>query len=339
MTTDVQEQPVRVDHPAPAPGTRLSAPARQWASVVLVVVGLTMWSAGLGPVNPDQLDGWGLLLVLSGWTLAAYPVVIIAGLVELLSDHPRRAVLVLVSGALLVMVYGLQPMVLESARLPTAWLHAGFAEQILLTGEVIPQFDARFSWPGFFAVVAFWAGAAGLDNVTSMLEWAPVVNTGLAALGIHAIARAIFGHQSVSAERRVWLATWLFLCSNFVEQDYFSPQGMSLILLYAALALTVRYLVSPGILEGGRVVPWRARPALTPDRRRIPAELGVAAIALVLAPTHQLTPYVLAIALGILLLWGRLSSPWLPFIALIPALAWFTLGAKEFWLGNLLQLT
>lgn len=341
MTMGVQDRPalrgeppqqVRMDN---AEGLRA---LRRQLSIVLVTFALALWFVSLSRVDPDALDGYGLLRALPVWTLAAYPMVIAAGLAELLLERPRRAILVLISAALLLMIYGLQPLVLETARLPTAWLHAGFAEHILRTGEVIPQFDARFSWAGFFATVAFWASAAGREDVIAMLKWAPVVNTGLAAVAVHAIARSVFGSGSMRAERRVWLATWLFLCSNFVEQDYFSPQAMALVLVYAALALTVRYLVSPGIIEGGRVIPWRNQQLLRPDRRRVPAELGVVAIAIVLAPTHQLTPYMLAIALGVLLVWGRLRSPWLPFIAAVPALAWFALGAKEFWLGNLVQI-
>lgn len=341
MTMGVQDRPaLREEPPEPVQPDDTQRPRalRRQLSIVLVTIALALWLVGLRPVDPDTLDGYGLLRALSFWTLAAYPIVIAAGVAELLLERPRRAALVLISAALLLMIYGLQPIVLETARLPTAWLHAGFAEHILHTGEVIPQFDARFSWAGFFATVAFWASAAGQADVLAMLKWAPVVNTGLAALAIHAIARSVFGDGSVRAERRVWMATWLFLCGNFVEQDYFSPQAMALVLLYAALALTVRFLVSPGILEGGRILPWRNYQDLQPDRRRVPAELGVAAIAIVLAPTHQLTPYVLAIALGVLLVWGRLRSPWLPVIVAVPALAWFALGAKEFWLGNLVQI-
>ncbi|MGH3626980.1 MAG: hypothetical protein ACRDRL_06005, partial [Sciscionella sp.] len=50
---------------------------------------------------------------------------------------------------------------------------------------------------------------------------------------------------------------------------------------------------------------------------------------------HQLTPFVLAGLLLIMVLSGRLWPAWLPWTVLLAALVWFSLGAQDFWSGQL----
>lgn len=312
------------------------ARSRGWLAPAVAVLALVLWWWGLGPLDPDQLDGFGIIRHVSPLVLLSYPVLLAAGVLELLRTRPRTGVLVVVTALGVLLVYGLQPATQQVARLPVAWLHAGFAAQIADYGEIIHNYDTRFSWPGFFAGAAFLGRAAGLDSVVPLLAWTPVALAGAATLAMRALAAA-----ALSNDRAAWLATWVFLLANWTEQDYFSPQGVAMVLLLAALAVTVRYLVHPSLVEGGRVLPWRRTPAATGSsaRQRIGAQLVVVALATVLAPTHQLTPYTLAMMLGVMLLFGRLSSAWLPVMAAVPALTWFALGGKEFWVGQLELVT
>ena len=324
--------------PAPRHSRRHRAGSRTsvwaWLPPVLAAVAVVLWFSGLHPVVPQELHGFGLIAVLSPLTIVAYPVLVVSAVLELFRGRRRTWVLTVMTLAALLLIYGLQPMIEQAARLPVGWLHAGFANYIGANGQILPNFDTRFSWPGFFTVAAFIGRAAGISDVSPMLAWAPVVLTGLATLGMRAIATAVFGPRRIA-----WVATWLFLFGNWSEQDYFSPQGTAFVLLIGALAVTLKYLVRPGIISGGRV---KLRDRVVPEsspRTRLFAQLVVVLLATALAPTHQLTPFVLIGMLAVLVLWGRLYATWLPVYAALPAFAWFALGAKQFWVGQLSLIT
>jgi hypothetical protein len=316
--------------------------AYAWVAPLLACSGLTLWLIGLGPVNPDQMDGMGLIRQVSPLVLVAYPLVVVAGVLEVARSQPRSWLLAGVTASFVFIMYGLQPAVESQARLQAAWLHAGFADQIGQTGHIVENFDARFSWPAFFALTGFLARAAGLESVVPMLDWAPVVLAGMATLAMHFLGGAVFRTGPLSAQARkraVWLATWIFVAGNWTEQDYFSPQAISYVLMISALAVTMRCLVHPSPVEGGRVLLRRRTVPPELPRNRIVAQAVVVLLAVVMAPTHQLTPYALVGELTVLLLWGRLSTAWLPFMTFVPPLAWFTLGGKEFWAGHLDWIT
>ena len=303
---------------------------RNWTWMLLLVA-VAVWTAGLRDVAPEQMNGFGLIGQLSVLTLLGYPLAIAAAVGELARPHRRGWVLGLSTATLTLLVLGLQPAVESAARLPVAWLHAGFAETIATTGSTLTAYDARFSWPGFFAAVAFIAKASGLSNPAPMLTWAPLVLGGMAVLAIRALAHAVFGNRRVA-----WLATWIFLLANWTEQEYFSPQGTAMVLFIASLAVAVRYLVSPGLMTSTGLRPSAS--TVTP-RDRIWAQLIVIGLVTAIAPTHQLTPYVLVGMLFVLLVCRRLTTQWLPFLAGVPVVAWFIVGARGYWSSHLSTIT
>jgi hypothetical protein len=302
------------DQPAPAPAERpetLARPARRLAAPGLAALAAALWLLGLHTVLPAQMGSLGLIVRLSPLQLAAYPLLAAAVLAELAAARPRPRLLTAFTVLGVLLIYGLQPASEQEARMSVAWVHAGFAQYIAVHGHVLHGFDARFSWPGFFSLIAFISRASGRTDATGLLLWAPAVLAGLATLGMRALATQILG-----AGRAAWIATWLFLLAEWTEQDYFSPQAVTYILLLAGLAVAFGYLARPG-----RPVPW--------------ASAVVLLIALALAPSHQLTPYVFGGMLLIMLFTRRLSPAWLPWLVLAPAVAWFAFGARDFWQGHL----
>ncbi|GAA4660720.1 MULTISPECIES: hypothetical protein [Amycolatopsis] len=334
--TPPEEMPVRPRAVRPRPGPGPGKPAilaDPFFGPGLAGVSVILWVVGLHPVPPSAIGPIGLIANLSVPTLLAYPLLVAAVVLELLRYQPRTWFM---SGYTLlgvVFVYGVQPAVEEIARLPTAWLHSGFAEYIANHGEVLQGYDARFSWAGFFSLVAMITKAAGIPNALPLLNWAPVVFAGLMVLGVRALAVSALGNRRAS-----WFAPWLFLAGNWTEQDYFSPQATAMVLMLAALTLTFRHLVRPRLTEP---VKARLRVRLAPrssPKARLVAQGAVVLIALGLAPTHQLTPFVLAGMLLLLLLFGRLWPAWLPFVVFGAAVVWFSLGATDFWSGQLIQM-
>jgi hypothetical protein len=302
---------------------RLIAPA-------LAVLAALLWLFGLHPVAPAQMGSLGLITALSPALLVAYPVLVAAVVVEITSRPPRPRLLAALTALAVLLVYGLQPASEPTARLSVAWLHTGFAHYIADNGHALQGFDARFSWPGFFSLIAFITKASGVPDATLLLQWAPVVLAGLATLGMRALAVVILGNS-----RAAWLATWLFLLAQWTEQDYFSPQATTYVLMLAAVAVTARYLVNPGLAAPRPPGPRGRLPPANLPRERLAAHALVVLLALALAPSHQLTPFVLAGLLLVMVLTRSLWPGWLPWVVLISALVWFSLGAKDFWQGQL----
>ncbi|MEV6610048.1 hypothetical protein [Kutzneria sp. NPDC051319] len=306
---------------------------QDWRPQMLTGAAVLCWLVGFREIDPTTLGSLGLVPALSPLLLVAYPLLVAAFTVELLKNR-RTAVLTLITVVAIFAVYGLQPAAEPAARLPVAWLHSGFANYIGAHGDVLHNFDTRFSWPGFFALLAFLTEASGLHDTSVLLNWAPVLLSGLAVLGVRAIAVAIVGPGRAS-----WIAAWIFLVANWTEQDYASPQGTTYILLLAALAITFQHLVSPSPLAVSRADIQRPPAPDNSAGDRLRAEGLVVLLAMALAPTHQLTPYMLGGLLIVLVLWGRLWPRWLPVVVLALAVGWFVLAAREFWIGQLSVIT
>jgi hypothetical protein len=329
-----------IDPPMPQPENRdsstevLRALVTRNAGPLIAVVAAVCWLAGFRTIDPTTLGSFGILPALSPVLLIAYPLLAVGFVIEL-RGRQRGWALTMITIMAVLAVYALQPAAEPVGRLPVAWLHVGFSDYIAAHGEILHNFDARFSWPGFFSFLALLTGASGVKDSSVLISFAPVVLTGTATIAVRAIALSVFGPGRIA-----WLAAWIFLIGNWTEQDYLSPQGSTFLLLLAGLAVTFRYLTRPGLLEpvakGQFLRP--PVPANTPMERLFAQGL-VLVLAFALAPSHQLSPYMLAGLLFILLLCGRLWSRWLPFLVLLAAVVWFVLGARDFWIGQLHEIT
>jgi hypothetical protein len=325
------------------------ATPRRWLPPALLVVAAAVWVLFVAPVDPARLDSFGLVRALHPGVLAAIALLSVGFVLELRTPAPRTWLLFGAGVLAVAGIYGLPTVVEPVARLPVAWLHAGWSEYIADNGRLLHGFDARFSWPAFFALAGWIAEVAGVD-ATALLGWAPPVFTGLAAIGVYAVARAVLGSH---ARRAAWLAAWLFLMTNWVEQDYFSPQALAFLMYAAALAITFRWLLRTAT---DAVVPsvettmpfverqpthgdWRG--GAEPDRphRTFAAAVALALIACALAPAHQVTPFALGAVLLVLAVSGKLRHRWLLAIVVLAPLTWLVLGAADYWTTQLDTLT
>lgn len=316
--------------PAESGGRRRQMLLRRSVSPALAAAAVVLWLYGLRPIAPREAGSIGLINHLSPILLIAYPVLVAAVLVELVSSRPRQRLVTALTTLAVLGVYGLQPASEQTARLSVGWLHVGFARYIAEHGHVLQGYDARFSWPGFFSVVAMISDSSGQPDLTPLLQWTPVVLAGLATLGVRALAVTVLGPG-----RRAWIATWIFLLTEWTEQDYFSPQGTTYVMMLGALVLVMRFLVRPGLISSEPASMRARRIPVGTKRDRYIAQAAVVLVALAVAPSHQLTPFVFAALLFVLLFSGRLWSPWLPWVVLISEVTWFCLGAKDFWQGQL----
>ncbi|WP_462188180.1 MULTISPECIES: hypothetical protein [unclassified Frankia] len=315
------------------------------APIVLLGAAAIFLVWGMAAADPRRINALGIVGALD-WQYAAGIVALAGAFVwELGAARSRTWLLATAIGLLVVAIYALPPVIEQTSRLPTSWRHAGFINYIYDHGTVLHHYDARFSWPGFFAGMAVLMNTAGVDDASHLLLYASVLFM-LAYLPCLAL---IFRELGLS-RRGIWLALWLFLCADWADQEYLSPQGgaylLSLVVLVAVLRTSARrtdaWRDTADTADGRR---QRLRALLAPPGpvygpREQMALLGcVVVLAMAIVASHQLSPPLLILLLVSLMLTRRLRSRAL--VVLLPVLfvGYFTFGAVDFWSGHLSVVT
>ncbi|MGW0084870.1 lipopolysaccharide biosynthesis protein [Streptomyces sp. NPDC003393] len=280
----------------------------------------------------DRMGGLGLISVLPPPTLvgAALLVTVFAALLRLRREH--RALLLLTLLATVVSLHALPAVIETEPRFATAWQHLGFIDYIDRTGAAVPDLDARWSWPGFFAVAAFVARACGLSDFTEVIRWWPLTVQLLYLAPMFLLTRSLR-----ASWRARWTGVWIFVLGGWVGQDYFSPQGFTYLLYLAFVAILLVWFRAPRVL-------WaQARPGeaeVEPAGRRQRAVLLLVVIGLFAAsvPAHQLTPFVMLGVLAVLVLVGRSELRGLPVLFAVLVMFWLGFMAEPYWSGHFDEL-
>ncbi|GAA2197627.1 lipopolysaccharide biosynthesis protein [Streptomyces bangladeshensis] len=320
----------------PPAGPRRLPPTRAGAvlgCLLLAALGLYWVPAlRLGEADLDRMGGLGLVSVLPVPTLAgaALLVAVFAALLRLRHEH--RALLLLTLVATVVSLHALPAVIEPEPRFPTAWQHLGFLDHIDRTGSAVPDLDARWSWPGFFAVAAFVGRACGVGDFTEVIRWWPTVIQLAYLAPMFLLTRALR-----ASWRAKWTGVWLFGLSGWVGQDYFSPQGFTYLLYLVFVAVLLVWFRPP------RVIWTRLRPGeaeVEPAGRRQRAVLLLLLIGLYAAtvPAHQLTPFVMLGVLTALVLLGRSELYGLPLLLAVLVAVWVGFLAEPYWSGHFDEL-
>jgi hypothetical protein len=280
------------------------------APPVAVAVGLLSLSRS----SAGRIGDYGLIQAVNAGYLVGLALLTVCFVAYLRWSYraPRLGVLYL---AAWVALLDAAPYVLErEPRFPVTYVHAGFAEAIMRTGETLPLLDARFSWPGFFALFGYLSEAAGFDDTMPLAVFFPFVIKALWLAAMWVVLRRLVRDTAVC-----WLALWIFELVEWSGQSYYSPQALGVFI----------YLVCVAVL----VV------AMDPKAR--PGPGGTVALAVVvvsyaaLVVSHQLTPFMVISAAGLLGVLGltRARSLWL-FCAVL-FVVWFMWGTTEYWIGHI----
>lgn len=318
-------------------------------SLGLAAVALALWIISVHRAKFADMGLLGLVTIL-GWTYFLGLALVVASFAVALLRTPVRTSRVLIPLAVLVIfLYGTASAVEPTSALTDSWIHAGFTQYIIQHGHVLNNYDARFSWPGGFSLAAVLVAFAGQPNAIALLRWFPVVIELLYAAPLLAL-----GANSGVSRRTALLGVALFYSTNWIYQDYFSPQALNylffLVVIAAvfvcwrprkiahgkifdvrirALVARVRQSVTLRRLNGGDTVPER-------DARTILWVLALLTLVIgASVMSHQLTPYALIVALAGLLITRRLGRPELVIVAALFAVGWLSLGASNYWIGHL----
>ena len=313
---------------------------RSLRAVVLAVVGLL--AATLAAVSASRVtlpvdSDLGLVarLPASYWVgLILLNLVFATALFGRRQHRPNPWVMTLLLAALVVVLFGVTALMADYPRGEVAWRHIGIADALARTGSINPDVDAYFNWPGFFGLLAAFSGATGIAPL-DVAVWAPVFNLGLWLVALAVLVRAL-----TSDPRRLWLTLWLFSLGNWHDQDYLSPQAFAFFLYLVVLAILLRTLKAGapplrGAHASDVLAWWRGRTPTEPDpRRRVGALLVVVLLVVVISASHQLTPFMLLVAVVALTLSGRTWSPGLALLAVMIVGIWLAYPASAYLIGH-----
>lgn len=318
--------------------------ASRWRTRALAVAAfaaaLSLWWWATRIVDLDAADRFGLIEALPWqyYTAAAIPLVVAAVTLRRRGrvDH---SVLVVAAMLTAVIVYTFVSVADGGSSTATGYVHVGFADVIARNEALLRGFDARFSWPGFFVASASFTSLAGLPNAAALLIGYPAFIDILLIAPIYTLGLAITRNPRVA-----WLGVFLYLCVNWVQQDYFSPQSIAQ-LLYLVVVSTLVWQLSRSTLprlSGGpftRVLrAVRRTPSRVPGfsgRRTVAVEAVLLLLGAAMVVSHQLTPVALIVALGLMALVGVTRSRTLWFGVGVVFAAWFAFGAGDWWSGHL----
>jgi hypothetical protein len=317
---------------------------------LLTAGAVMLYLAPLRSVELDKMTGFGLISVLPVSTLAGLGLLAV-GFIGTLSMQRRRAWLLGAQLVLLVlMLHGITVLLESQPRFAISWVHAGFVEFIDRTGTTAPALDARWSWPGIFAIAAFWAGTGHLSALRPILAGAAVVNNLLYLVALGLLMSTI----RLSWQAR-WLAALLFCILNWVGQDYFSPQGETylLYLLFVGVLVSwfrpseMAFATTPSTLRRGARL-WRrlwgeTTPGELPPREVSPGEKVVLLAVLVglftaATVSHQLTPLAMVICAVGLVVARRCTLTGLPVLLIVIFMAWVSFMTQSYWTGHLEEI-
>lgn len=287
---------------------------------LVVMMGICLLLTSQIPtVDPHTLDGFGVITALPAlaWMCLAGAVTVF---VAALFAPVRDAVRGLAATGMAVVFYTLPSVIYAVPKTATAWIHWGLVDQLARYGETIPSYDIRFSWPGFFSGTALLSASFPASAPFAVLAWAPAMLGVLSGLSVYFVAHRLYPHSRVA-----WMASGLFVALDSIGQNYFSPQGFSLSLVFFALAL---------VLPSAEEIRTRTRPQLSARHYAL-----FSILVITLAPTHQISPFFLLILLApLMLLFPRVYVP-LAGVTIVSVLTWWVLGATEFWTNHSSMVT
>jgi len=319
-------------------------------STALTAGAAVLWWTNVGTIDERRISDVGLIAALPMGYLVA-PAVLATGFILALNSQRFPTPLLAIDLVLLVlMLHGVTSIIQEVPRFSTTYVHAGFAEAIMRTGDLFVNRDARFSWPVFFILGAFLTSIAGFDNPLRLTDWIPTISNLLYLIPLFMILRAF------TADRRaIWLGLWIFVTGNWVGQDYFSPQGFNILLYLTILAILVTWFRTgePAPLSGLSIRVRRLIRSPYPDGSAEPEVVplpalhgaGRAGLVLVLVllaavdvSSHQLTPFAVLVGTGMLLVTRQTVLRGFPILVGVLLGTWLTFMTLAYLAGHISSL-
>lgn len=309
-------------------------------STIALAAAVVLWLVALPQMDADQLNNFGLVSILPATYWFALACVTGSFFLSLDTSCRWAVLRPLAVVVLILLLHATPPIVYETLRYSWAWKHIGIVDYIQRYGHVdrtAPFLAAYHNWPLFFWLTAKLANFLDLSplQTANLVRFFPVFSS----LGFAGLLFAIYRRFSHDF-RLVWASVWVFVCTNWVGQDYFSPQAFAFFLYLLVLAICLGPLLRPvsAPRKGWARNLYKLRTRLTRGAPKFPAVgpwmHAVAATTVCLAiweivAAHQLTPLILLNALLFLWVFAGLSPAYAAFTALAVA-SWLVFPAAPF---------
>lgn len=270
------------------------------AAIVAALTALGMLLIWRGCRSGVLADRAGLLGVVYPWWYLGVAL-LIAAFAYALANRTMLAAPVLAGAVVIVFSQAVAyrtPNVMPAAR------HIGVMEYLISRHQLDPSLDIYQAWSGFFAQQAWSVVAARIADPFTVATWWPVLGTLTVVVGVRVLAGKFLDPH------RAWVAAGIFALGNSLAINYFSPQAVVLGPVFAVIALLI------GSSDDSRAI-------------RLGRYSAVAAFSVMIAVTHQISPYMATLAILALIL-TRVIRPWWTFLlVLAPALAWALLNRNQ----------
>lgn len=320
-------------------------------SLGLLAAGLAIWWISFRTVDPADLTDYGLIATLPAGYWAAVGALALGFTISLGGRTVRGAIPYLHLLGLVVVLHVTPELAYGTLRYSWAWKHIGIIDYIQRHGTVdpvAPFLPAYHNWPGFFYFFAIVANRLGLSplDLASYARFSPAVLNALYVLALIPVYRRL-----TDDPRRVAAAIWLFLVGNWIGQDYFSPQGISLLFYLLIMGLCLAGFAggqgtgkphanrATQLLASARTLLQGAA-SFPPQQHGLLANVAGGLLVLILilmtTATHQLTPLAIILMLAALVVMGRVS-PYVLMFAFAAELLWLLYFAAPFVVFNIAE--
>jgi hypothetical protein len=320
--------------------------------VALPLGALLLWALSLPAINVGRINDLGLVSVLPASTLISFVIISLSFCLVLNRQKQQLPVILLHFLVLIFMLYGITTLVEQAPRFAVVYRHAGYTDFIMRTGTVDPNLDAYFNWPGFFIFSAFLTRIVGYHDILPYAPWSAVFFNVIYLLPMYVLFTTATTHK-----RTVWLALWFFCVTNWIAQDYYSPQGLNFFLYLVILAILVKWFSKPPLTRRrerhwrflGRLAPlmsWVDAWFTAPDSFLSPIQPGQRRVLLACVVviyffsvfSHPLTPFFMIASVLALVIFGRCAPRWLPILMIVINVAWLYFMAQPYLIGNINQI-
>lgn len=283
-----------------------------------------LWLACLNRIPLHSVGAGDLVTVLPAAWFVALGLGFASVLVEIRRGDTRAWCLAMGVLAVAAILYATVPAISDAPQYSWTYKHIGVTKLVMARGTVDPSVDLYNRWPGLFAVAAAFAQLAKV-NLLHFAGWFEPLFTCLDALLVAAIASTLTRSRRVAG-----LSALLWLVTNWVGQQYFSPQGLAYTLSLCLLLVILRFApfgepMLPAALRRrvgqALAVGDTALEAGAPGIRQAALVALVVLIDAVIVVTHQLTPYMIIAQVAALTLLG-LRPRWLVLVVTGLAIAY-----------------
>lgn len=322
------------------PGARAAAPQlprpaiRTYAPWLVLLAAMILWGFSLGSTNP-RLGDLGLLAAFPvTWYLALALVVALCIWSIVRNDANSGWFTGASITGLVAILYSSAGLLTDVPRLPWTYKHIAVTDLIQTTGQFNPDIDIYNRWPGFFLFSAFLGESSGYKDAMAYAGWAEPVFALINVVLVLAIARTLTKNPRI-----YWTSTLVFALSNWLNQNYYSPQAFAYTLHLTMCLVILTFL-------RGDPAPWVVRIEERLSRRlsreapvqeeirtysRRQQALAIAAVLVLQAMivmSHQLTPYLAILGLFPLFLARYFKPAWLAPALLVMALLYLLPNAE-----------